>query len=114
LDRSELVWDRRKSSILEYKDMGCNYSCIDPDYLNQPLEVRIDEKTYAFQRRPKDLRSLYCSVPEIMETSASKATVFEYSSNEGVKQLTNDLFLHEAYITHCDRKLVIGTRMSYG
>ena len=94
--------------------MGCNYSCIDPDYLNQPLEIRIDEKTYAFQRRPKDLRSLYCSVPEILETSASKATVFEYSSNDGVKQLTNDLFLHEAYITHCDRKLVIGTRMNNG
>jgi hypothetical protein len=94
--------------------MGCNESCLDPEYLNQPLEVRIDEKTYAFQKRPKDLRTLYINVPETQETNISKTTIFEYSSNEGVKQLTNDLFLHEAYITHSDKKLVIGARQSAG
>lgn len=94
--------------------MGCNLTCFDPDYLNQPLEVRIEERTYTFHKRPKDLRALYDRIPDTQETNISKATIFEYSSNDGVKQLTNDLFLHEAYITHSDKKLVIGARQSSG
>lgn len=94
--------------------MGCNLSCfdLDPEYLNQPLEVRIDDKTISFRTRPRDLRTLYEQLPENQETVISKSTVFEYSGNEGVKQLTNDIFLHEAYITHSDKKLVIGARLS--
>jgi hypothetical protein len=90
--------------------MGCNASCLEPDYLNQPLEVRIDDRIIVMKRRPKDLRSLYEQLPETQESCVSKSMVFEYSSYEGVKQLTNDLYLHEAYITHKDKKLVIGAR----
>ena len=94
--------------------MGCNMSCFEPDYLNQPLEVRIEEKTILFNKRPKDLRTLYEQLPDSNDTSISKNTIFEYSGNDGVKQLTNDLFLHEAYITHSDKKLVIGARIHTG
>ena len=90
--------------------MGCNVSCLDPEYLNQPLEVRIEDKAYTFPKRPRDLKSLYELIPGIQDKSISKNTIFEYSGNEGVKQLTNDLFLQEAYITYSDKKLVIGTR----
>ncbi|OMJ71662.1 hypothetical protein SteCoe_30058 [Stentor coeruleus] len=90
--------------------MGCNISCFDPEYLNQPLEVRFDDKTIRFEKRPRDLRTLYEKLPETQETMIAKSTVFEYSGNEGVKQLTNDVYLHEAYITHSDKKLVIGAR----
>lgn len=90
--------------------MGCNLSCIDPEYLNQPLEVRIEDQTFTFTKRPRDLRTLYEKLPDSQDTSLSKNAVFEYSGNEGVKQLTSDLFLHEAYITHSDKKLVIGAR----
>ena len=89
-------------------------SCFEPDYLNQPLEVRIEEKTILFNKRPKDLRTLYEQLPDSNDTSISKNTIFEYSGNDGVKQLTNDLFLHEAYITHSDKKLVIGARIHTG
>ncbi|OMJ90916.1 hypothetical protein SteCoe_6680 [Stentor coeruleus] len=90
--------------------MGCNLSCIDPEYLNQPLEIRTENRTVILQKRPKDLRTLYENLSESQDTNLSKNTVFEYSGNEGVKQLTSDLFLHEAYITHSDKKLVIGSR----
>ena len=92
--------------------MGCNMSCFEPEYLNQPLEIRIEDKTILFIKRPKDLRTLYERLPESSDTSISKNTIFEYSGNDGVKQLTNDLFLHEAYITHSDKKLIIGARTS--
>lgn len=94
--------------------MGCNFACLDPDYLNQPLEVRIDEKTYEFTKRPKDLRSLYEKLQDSEETTTSRGLVFEYSSNDGIKKLLNDLLLHEAYIMHGDKKLVIGARTSFG
>lgn len=90
--------------------MGCNLSCFDPEYLNQPLEIRIDEKAFSFDKRPKDLRTLYEIFPETQDKIIDKSTIFEYSGNEGVKQLTNDIYLHEAYITHSDKKLVIGAR----
>lgn len=90
--------------------MGCNISCIDPEYLNQPMEVRIDDRNYVFEKRPRDLRTLFEKLPEIEEMRTSKSCVFEYSSNEGVKQVTSDLILHEAYITHSDKKLIIGSR----
>jgi hypothetical protein len=90
--------------------MGCNISCIDPEYLNQPLEVRIEDNTYNFEKRPKNLRTLYESLPGSQDSIGTNVNIFEYSGNDGVKQLTNDLFLHEAYITHSDKKLVIGTR----
>ena len=90
--------------------MGCNITCFDPDYLNQPLEVRLEDETISFNKRPKDLRALYEGIPNSQDTNFSKNTIFEYSANDGIKQLTNDLFLHEAYITHGDKKLVIGAR----
>ena len=90
--------------------MGCNVTCFEPDYLNQQLEVRVEDKTIIFHKRPKDLRTLYEQIPNILDNSSSRNTIFEYSANDGIKQLTNDLFLHEAYITHSDKKLVIGAR----
>lgn len=90
--------------------MGCNMSCFEPEYLNQPLEVRIEDKIFFFQNRPKDLRTLYERLPESQNASISQMAIFEYSGDDGVKQLTNDLVLHEAYITHSFKKLVIGAR----
>ena len=88
--------------------MGCNYSCLDPDYMNKTLEVCIDDKTYLFSKRPKDLKSLYENITEINDTKLPP--IFEYNSDQGIKQITSDLFLHEAYITHSTKKLLIGAR----
>lgn len=84
-------------------------TCFDPEYLNQPLEVIIEDKSIVFTKRPRDLKTLYELIQGTQESSTPNI-IFEYSGNEGVKQLTNDLFLQEAYILHSNTKLVIGSR----
>ena len=92
--------------------MGCNFSCIDPGYFNSELEVRIGDKAFSFKKRPKSLSLLYESLLIDSKDNVSNNTVFEFSGNDGIIQLTNDLLLHEAYILNANKKLVIGARNS--
>mmetsp|Transcript_32177 Transcript_32177/g.55586 ORF Transcript_32177/g.55586 Transcript_32177/m.55586 type:complete len:109 (+) Transcript_32177:1185-1511(+) len=90
--------------------MGCTL-CVNSS-LRGPLEINYDSVRVSLSRRPENLNQLFSSINQLIGTTKpQEEIVVEYLSNDGIRAVTTEVALHEAYILHENKPLVFGVRV---
>jgi hypothetical protein len=77
------------------------------------MVINYEDTKVLLNSRPDTYQQLIDVILSIVPAARSdRDLVIEYSGHEGVRVLMNDVTLQEAYVSACERKLVLGVRLS--
>ncbi len=93
--------------------MGCNMSCMAPELTEGPMDIVYEDTRISLTRRPRDFHELLLQILKIVpDVKSTYEIVLEYSCEEGIKSIMDDVSLQEAYIRAYNEKLIVGVRHS--
>lgn len=88
-------------------------SCMTPELTTGPMDIIYEDTRISLTRRPRDFHELLLQILKIVpNVKSAYEIVLEYSCEEGIKSIMDDVSLQEAYIRANNEKLIVGVRHS--